>query len=305
MASSSGTPLQDREGPDDDRAVHLVKIRPAAAETRVVLATQHVCDHEADRVAWLRKMAENSAEYRFVLQGRYTPETIPQARLAQYLAALADLYGEEAVVHFVGLEEGSLVVRSRAEPQGEDDVSGHIESARDESGPAETRRAYENIRRLAVQDHATSAWIEHQGATVLSFPVGERQEESVVYGPFWQRGHLSGTVILLGGKNDPVSVKLQVKDKTITCRARRHVARDLRDYIWGAPVRVEGNGKWTRDEDGVWKLLEFEISTFDPIDDEPLTTTVARLRAIEGKWKDRPDPLAELETIRNGDDKDR
>ena len=29
--------------------------------------------------------------------------------------------------------------------------------------------------------------------------------------------------------------------------------------------------------------------------------TVARLRAVEGKWKDRPDPLAELESIRNDD----
>ena len=66
-------------------------------------------------------------------------------------------------------------------------------------------------------------------------------------------------------------------------------------------MRVEGNGKWTRDSDGRWNLLEFQISSFDAIEDEPLTTTVARLRAVEGKWKDRPDPLAELESIRNDD----
>ncbi len=135
----------------------------------------------------------------------------------------------------------------------------------------------------------------------LSFPTGERQPQSPVYGPFWQRGHLTGVVILLGGKSDPVSVRLQVKDKTVPCRAKREVAKQLRDYMWGEPVRVEGNARWVRESTGAWKLLQFDILDFKPVDDEPLTTTIARLRAIEGKWKERPDPLAELDALR-GDD---
>jgi hypothetical protein len=248
------------------------------------------------------RMAENGVEYRFVLKGRYTPETIPQARLAEYLAALADLYGDGANVYFAGLAESSLIVKSRLDLQSEDEVADRMEAANTESGPADVRRAYDTIRKLAVQDHAASAWIERQGAPVLQFPTGERQEESAVFGPFWQRGHLSGTVILLGGKSDPVSVKIQTKGKTVTCKAKRDVARDLRDYIWGQPIRVEGNARWIRDEDGAWKLLQFDISTFDPLDEEPLTTTVARLRAIEGRWKDRADPLAELDAIKDGED---
>lgn len=247
-------------------------------------------------------MADNDIRYRFVLKGSYTPETIPQARLAEYLAALADLYGREDIVHFVGLETSSLAILSRPEAQAEDDVAERVEAAHQDDAPAESRRAFATLSKLIVEDRAESAYIERQGATVLNFPTGEKREQETVYGPFWQRGHLTGTVILLGGKTEVVSVKLQVKEKTITCKAKRAVARDLRDYIWGSPVRVEGNGKWTRDSDGRWNLLEFQISSFDAIDDEPLTTTVARLRAVEGKWKDRPDPLAELESIRNDDD---
>jgi hypothetical protein len=118
-------------------------------------------------------------------------------------------------------------------------------------------------------------------------------------GPFWQRSHLTGTVILIGGKSEPVSIKLLVKDKSITCKTTRAIAKELRDYLWGDPVRLEGSAKWIRDAEGTWKLLRFEVSNFTPIDDEPLTTTVARLRAISGKWKDRPDPIGELEALRN------
>lgn len=121
-------------------------------------------------------------------------------------------------------------------------------------------------------------------------------------GPFWQRGHLTGTIILLDGKSDPVSVKIQIKDKTVTCKAKREIAKELRDYMWGSTVRLEGRGKWLRNEDGAWELLAFEIASFDPIDDEPLTTSVARLRAIEGQWKNRPDPLGELEALRHDDE---
>jgi len=246
-------------------------------------------------------MADNRIEYRFVLKGSYTPSTIPQARLAEYLAVLAELYGGDAELHFSGLEESSLVVKSWPEPDAEDDVADRVETADQESAPTAPKRAYERLVRMAMEDRATTAHIERRGATILTFPMGGGLPAPVVYGPFWQRGHLTGVVILLGGKSDPVSVKLQVKDKTITCKAKRGVARDLRDYIWGSPVRVQGNGKWIREEAGAWKLLHFDISSFDPVDDEPLTTTVARLRAIEGRWKDRPDPLGELEAIRNGD----
>lgn len=247
-------------------------------------------------------MAENRSEYRFVLKGSYTPETIPQARLAEYLAALADLYGREDVLHFVGLEESSLAIRSRAEPQAEDEISDRVEAVAQDDASADVKQAYERLSKLVIEDRGTAAYIEREGTPLLRFPTGERIEtQETVYGPFWQRGHLTGTVILLGGKSDPVSVKLQVKDRTITCKAKRSVAKELRDYIWGSPVRVDGNGKWTRDSNGRWNLLQFDIASFDPVDDESLTTTVARLRAVEGKWKQRPDPLAELEKIRNGE----
>ena len=245
-------------------------------------------------------MTSTGNVYRFVSKA-FTPDTIPQARLAEYLAALAELYGESASVHFVGIEAGSLVIASRSDPDADDEVSERLEAAAQESeAPPDVRKALSAVRQLVQQD-GDDAQIERDGAVVLTFPTGERQPDALVYGPFWQRGHLTGTVILVGGKSDPVSVKLQIKDKTITCKAKRGVAKKLRDWMWESPVRVEGTGRWLRDEDGIWQLLAFDIADFCPVDDEALTTTIARLRAVEGRWKNRPDPLAELEAVRHGD----
>jgi hypothetical protein len=74
----------------------------------------------------------------------------------------------------------------------------------------------------------------------------------------------------------------------------------LRDYLYEQPVRLAGEGKWSRDPSGRWTLEQFNISDFAPLEDEPLTDTVAQLRAIDGRWKSRPDPLAEIDELRRG-----
>jgi hypothetical protein len=48
-------------------------------------------------------------EYRFKITA-YTPATIPMARLAEYMAELAVVLGEEEHVHFVRLQKGSTVL---------------------------------------------------------------------------------------------------------------------------------------------------------------------------------------------------
>lgn len=244
-------------------------------------------------------MTNDRIEYRFVLDA-YTPDTIPQAKLAEYLADLALLYGEEAAVHFVGVEESSLAIVSAIDIDADPEVSERIQAADTESASPDIRKAYQSLVKRIHEDSG-SAFIKKGQARVLEFPSGERQAESPAFGPFWQAGHISGIVILLGGKTDRVSVKVQdANGETHTCKAEKSIAKRLRAYLFEGPVRLSGQGRWRRETTGRWRLEQFDIADFAPLDDDPLTDTIARLRAIEADWKQRPDPLAELEDIRRG-----
>lgn len=243
-------------------------------------------------------MAETLIQYRFVVDG-HTPATIPQAELAGYMADLAELYGDEGAVHFLGLESSSLCVVSGVSD--EEDADERIASADTEVAAAPVKRAYQSLVRRISGGNASYAFIEKGTARLLDFPTRAPQAEVQSYGPFWQQGQLSGTVILLGGKTDRATVKIQdANGDTLTCKANRLIVKRLRPFLYEQPIRVTGHGKWLREATGLWRMQEFDISDFVPLDDDPLTDVVARLRAIDSAWKDRPDPLAELDEIRNG-----
>jgi hypothetical protein len=66
-------------------------------------------------------------------------------------------------------------------------------------------------------------------------------------------------------------------------------------------VRVHGAGRWSRDEDGAWRIDDFQIAKFEILDDGTLIDAIRELRAIRAGWKDFEDPHAELEKLRNGE----
>jgi hypothetical protein len=245
-------------------------------------------------------MANDRIEYRFVIDS-FSPETIPQARLAGYLADLAALYGDEDVVHFVGVETSSLAVVSGIDADADASVAERLEVADSDHAAPDIKRAFQSLSRRIAEDRGRRAYIARGDARVLDFAISGQQDDALAFGPFWQPGHLSGVVILLGGKTDRVSVKIQAPDgETYTCKADREVAKRLRDQLFEGPVRLTGTGRWTREVSGRWRLEQFNISGFSLLDDDSLTDTIATLRTIDGKWKDRPDPLAEIDELRRG-----
>ena len=244
-------------------------------------------------------MADARVEYRFV-SGAFTPDTITQARLAQYLAALSALYGEEKAVHFIRVEPGSLQVVSRIDEESAASVAERIESADTDEPLGDAGRAYGQIQNLVNKD-GHPAYIGRGPAKLLRFRSSSESNEPLTFGPFWQQGDLSGTVILVGGKGDPASVKLlDANGDTHLCKARRDVIKRLRDYLYEEPVRITGRGKWFRSAEGCWRLEQFDIFDFAPLNDEPLDVTIARLQAIDAEWKERPDPIGEIDKIRYG-----
>ncbi len=249
-------------------------------------------------------MATERVEYRFVLDA-YTPETIPMARLAEYMADLAVLYGEQSAVHFVRVESSSTAVVSAIEEEADTRVAERLVAVQlDENAPPEARQARESIARRAREDGGKAPYIASGAARILTFPTGEAVEAEPTYGPFWQSGNLTGSVYRAGGKGKIVSMKLEDRSTgtSYLCRAKRSVAKRLLEHMWGPAVRVSGRGQWLREANGQWRLIRFEIQDFSPLDHESLTETITRLRAIGGAWKDRPDPLAELDANKSGNE---
>ena len=118
---------------------------------------------------------ETRHRYRFVIEA-YTPETLPMARLAEYMGKMATLLGEKAHVHFVRIEEGSAALLQEVEPEAQPAVRERIHAMREQAGPADVRQAYEALNGLLVDDR-TSGYLaeddddEAPGAGCSSFPV--------------------------------------------------------------------------------------------------------------------------------------
>lgn len=236
-------------------------------------------------------MPPNRVEYRFVLDAGFTPETIPMARLAEYMADLAKLYGERDAVHFLRVEPSSTAILSTVDQEADVRVSERLQALElDEDPPIDAAQAFESITQRVVADRGR-AYITSGPARVLDFPTGELLQQSPTYGPFWQPGSVTGTVYWGGGKGRIVSVKLEhTSGATYLCKAKRTTAKRLLDHIWGPPLRVTGRGRWLRTADGEWRLLQFNIDNFSILETESLTETIARLRAVGGTWKN-PSPL--------------
>lgn len=244
----------------------------------------------------------NGREVRFKIDA-YTPETMPMARLADYMAEFAVVLGETPNVHFVCVEPGSTILVQRVDEEAMPKVRERVRSVHAGQGPAEAMTAFKRINHFLRQDDGIGVVTEESGAEIIRFP-GREQVEAVTFGAFNQEGTLDGVIIRLGGRAHPVPVHLEEANGRIRiCSASRDVAKTLGQYIFGPELRVHGVGRWFRDEDGTWILDRFTIASFEVLDDQPLSAVVAQLRDVPGsEWPDVPDPWSELDKIRYGND---
>src|SRR5262245_31704250 len=92
-------------------------------------------------------------EFRFKLEA-YSPDPIPMARLAEYMAELAAILGETKSVHFSGVESGSTVLAHWVEHEAIPKVRLRVESVRAGRGPRDARDAYRKVNKLLREDNA-------------------------------------------------------------------------------------------------------------------------------------------------------
>lgn len=239
-------------------------------------------------------------EYRFKIDA-YSPETMPLGRLAEYLAELAVLFGEDKSIHLIAVEEGSTVLLHLVEREAEPKVRANLDAVARKDAPPERMRAAANIDEKLRKDNAVGVIIDPVGGKLISFPGRERIEQ-LTYGPFNQPGVIIGIPILVGGKNDPVPVHLVGRDGEYDCLARRDVAKQIAPHLFSTVIRAEGTGRWVRLPSGEWQMKKFTIRDFKPLVDVSLREAIQKLRDIPAEWKEMEDPLSELRDIRHGTD---
>ncbi len=242
------------------------------------------------------------SEYRLRIADSHTPATLPMKRLAEYIAAFAKLLGEEANVHFMGVENGSAVLIASVDQPARPKVSDRVLGVRDGLAPNDVLKAFNDLDDMLREDGATAALTGDINDVIVLFP-GRTRAEPLIFGPFKQEGTLDGQVYRIGGKDETKHVHIRGGGLEFTeLVTSEAVALRLRHHLFGGTLRFHGNGTWFRCGDGTWQLKSFRIADFEELDDQPLSEVIASLRNVKGnRWNEVPDAVSALLAARNGE----
>jgi len=125
-------------------------------------------------------------EYRFKIDA-YTPDTLPMARLAEYIADLAVVLGNRERVHFNRVEAGSTSPVIRIEWEAEPKVRERLRAVKTKEAPEDALRAARDIDRRLAEDNAVGVLQDPTGGKVLRF-AGRELLKKLVFGPIAQVG---------------------------------------------------------------------------------------------------------------------
>src|ERR1700733_8008523 len=232
-------------------------------------------------------------QIRFHIEGT-TPQTLPMARLAEYLKELAILCGYKKHVNFIRVETGSAPLVMEVDDIYETKVFSRIATAASHRGPQDARDANNHLRSMLKKDSFWADFKTENGEVRTSYPlIGEHKEKT--YGPFWQEGFIDGIVVRLGGIDDTLPVHIVYEGRIFICNASKEIVRQLGPKIWGDPIRAHGKGKWFRNEQGIWEMKYFDIHSVEDLHATTLSDAVKRLREIpDNGLMELKDPLAEM-----------
>ena len=212
-----------------------------------------------------------------------TPCQLSMKRLAEYLRALAVLYGSEESVHFDRVDTGSAQLKSFVEEKAYPLVMNQVREVSGGLGKKSAVAAYKTLSDYMAID-GTGASIRSEGAQIFQFPRIKQEEPQL---RIIKPSSIQGRLYSVGGKDETVPVRLEGADnESLLCEADVAVAERLAHYLF-KPVRLHGDGEWVRSDDGTWKLVKLKISTFTKLEDIGFKEAVSRLKAAGGvDWND-------------------
>lgn len=229
-----------------------------------------------------------------------TPESLPMARLIEYLAELAKLFGNKEHVHFMKVVRGSaapaILVDSAAAPK----VHSRLRSASSANPSIELAKTIANLNTLLRDDNAFGDLHAPGGAKIIQFP-GKKEvlDDEVVIS---EAGSIEGQLIRLGGKDETAHATIEVEPgRWENFALGRSLAKELARHLYGDDIRVFGKGKWRRSTQGGWILDSFTAERFENIGNSDLVQTMRQLCDLqENAWHELDDPLGELQRMRGG-----
>lgn len=227
----------------------------------------------------------------------FKPETLPMARLAEYLNQLSLLYGNKDKVHFKSVESGSALLKANIENEAYPKVMARIDLIGHSNEIKEVSKAYEQINELLKQDNATGEI--KIGGKVIPFPGKNKiSEECITIEQFTE---IDGVVIKIGGKDNSIPVTILDKEgKTYNCQIYGvSRAKDLSKYFHGQTLRIGGEAKLIRHPIDGWSIHSLIIENFEPIEDNSLNSIFEDMKMTEGMgWLSEDSPIETWLNIR-------
>lgn len=240
-------------------------------------------------------------EFRFKIDAGYSAETMPLARLAEYLQALATVLGEKAHIHLLRVESSSAVPVLNVDEEAAERVRDRGAAVRSGTAPIDAMAAYRSLNRMLAEDKGRGSFHE-AAAEIIPFPGVEAVTVEPIAG-IPQQGTIEGELEKVGGPRDwaPVHLRTADRERITGCFARKALIQQLAPLIY-QPVRLYGHGRWGRSSEGQWAVERFFVDSFEPLDRAPLADVVAALRKVKSDWSENA--VAQLAALRHGDERE-
>lgn len=237
-------------------------------------------------------------EYVFRIDA-FSPETLPMARLAEYLAALSKMLGHSEHTHFVRVDPGSAKLVHRVDAVDAPKVETRLNGVRLGDAPKDALAAYRLLDDLLANDNATGTLTEAATDKLVVPFTGRNRPKALTFPPFRQNTSLDGQLVSIGGRDDTAHAILQDGATYYAhLSMKRALARELAKLLYGPVVRLHGNGRFERAADGVWKLLDFRVDTFEILDDRSVRDVVKGLRGMPDNGLMSEDAYSETVQLR-------
>jgi hypothetical protein len=235
----------------------------------------------------------------------FTPDTLPMARLAEYLAALAKLLGHQEHTHFVRVEPGSARLVHKVDAVDVPKVESRLHNIRAGDAPRDALVARQALEDLLANDNALGSLFESETGRVVVPFVGRDRPKVITFPPFREDTTIQGQIVNIGGRDATAHATLQDGDAFhVNVSMKRDLAREMAKLLYGPTVRLHGNGRFERQNDGVWKMLDFKVDRYSILEDKTVAETLAVIRQVPGNSLMAKDGYSEILAVRD-DDADR
>lgn len=213
----------------------------------------------------------------------FQPETMPMARLAEYMAALAKMFGHAEHTHFVAVEKGSAKLRTAVDPVDAPKVEARLNGVRIGDAPKDAIAGKLALEDLLANDNAVATLTEGDTDRVVIPFIGRNRPKALTFPPFREDTSIDGVLVKIGGKDPSAHATLQDGDVFhVGVTMRRELARELAPLLYGPTIRMFGNGRFERQPDGVWKMSDFKVDRYERLDERPIGEALAVMRSVPG-----------------------